>query len=218
MKTSVHPASSFLILRFVISWSLGLLVSWPIQGFVGDWISHQPEELQGRTLLGPIPVHSAAEQWEKTRQLWELNPENCIPGPMQSDFARAECEALQSRRRVALGIVALPWGIGFLWAILVVDTLRAFYRRSQKGLALSGRVFLAQVASRRVAGMAIFGWWYGYQPVLVQNSRRGAFIVWIPFMETQPRPGQQLACVEMGHWLFRPRIVGKLYAPDVFVI
>ena len=218
MQNPFAPPLQFLFSRFLMTWIFVAVLTWPLVGIVGGMVSRGETEQRGKNLMPAWSVDDSGAQWAKTKQLWELNPAVCVPGQEQSDFSRTECEGIQARRRLAVLIMVLPASLGFFMAILVMDTIAALYRRSAKKLSVSGSVYLAQVLTQTPLSPGLFGWWYGLQPVLVQGKQRTAHTVWLLGTDPRPRSGQQLACTDMGYWLGKPRQLGRLYAPDVFVI
>jgi hypothetical protein len=96
--------------------------------------------------------------------------------------------------------------------------LQGMYRGARKKFKANRPMAVGVVTDPALLPTDRFGWFHGLVLASVQLPAGEQMAVYFPEGSEIPDPGQKVAIFEWGTWAGKPRHIGLLYAPQMFVV
>ncbi len=150
----------------------------------------EPLQTQNQT---HAPHDVALWHTQEVVKLWLKLPEVCLGDNAVNQFLKQQCQQFWTRLGWATAVLALPWGVMFLFWGLMTSRVQGFYSDANE-LVRSGKVIAKGVVTNPPgANGGMFGWFRCLRAVTLQQQDSSQVRVYIPLSAPRPMPGQTFA-------------------------
>jgi hypothetical protein len=149
-------------------------------------------------------------------------PQACVGGGTVNTLQVRQCEDFWFLLMVRGALSFIPFVVSSMVYKFGFFNLRRVYQRARSKASLGKPDLTAKViATESSAGGEtgdLFGWYFGFQTVVVESPNKQRLTVYLSAETGEPRLGETLLVFEIGMIWAQTRRVAVLYAPHIAVV